>query len=431
MKCVRSHFLKIVQESMSYTLLGVIFSVSLVSITLSSESLHILSNILLDEYGGKHPTAMLGYDNKLFISYISDTMDTGNGIGIIHCNDMYCDNRTQHYIDTDESNTTRSSQLFMRISSYTKCPQILYSFWTDISKGQFDLRLITCYNYNCTNNTLKIVYFSTNTHDNVYVYFIYDYVTVQIGYPIIVYNADPSGLYLIQCQSIECSSNQINGPYVIDNTSSNLWYVSMTRWQDFMYFIYYDNYHHSLKYSWFNYSNWNHTVHGILMYNVYGAWNVVTYANMESLNQFSLFYVDTVSAEYIYVNCQLTYYFDPDFILCEQSIIDSDTNITNNVELYDYPDITVDSGFNDRYPLISYFYGTNMLKFAQCNNFTCKEPYIQELSSGNYGNGRESSIQWDTKNEVMYIAYLDYDGINGTNNKPKLLVAKPKLNFAA
>ena len=84
--------------------------------------------MLLDEYGGQHPTAILGYDNELFISYISDTMDIGNGIGIIHCIDMYCDNRTQHYIGMNESNTTKSSQLFMRISSYTKCPQILYSF---------------------------------------------------------------------------------------------------------------------------------------------------------------------------------------------------------------------------------------------------------------------------------------------------------------
>ena len=64
--------------------------------------------------------------------------------------------------------------------------------------------------------------------------------------------------------------------------------------------------------------------------------------------------------------------------------------------------------FNDGLPVTSYF-DVNAVKFAQCDNLECngEGTFIQELSSGEFGYGRDTSIAWLEEQRLMYISFLD------------------------
>ena len=111
-------------------------------------------------------------------------------------------------------------------------------------------------------------------------------------------------------------------------------------------------------------------------------------------------------------------------IECDKMVIDQDVNITNDTtEGGIYPDIMIDSTFNDGLPVISYMFDVDILKVAQCNNIKCDKPYIQQLSSGKVGYGRDSFMAWDQQNKILFVSFLDYNG-SGVDKHPRLLVCK-------
>lgn len=403
----------------------------------SYHELNVLFNIIIDDYGGRHSKIEIGNDGMLFVIWESDTK---GAIGIAHCIDIYCKNMTKSYLDNPDTTPyigySFANQAYMRISPYTGYPQILYSLTNSSSGTIYYLRFATCRNYNCSKYHIINVLDHTktpaliNNGNNFYVYFVYN--TLQSNNDIkifISYNQDPYGLYLIECMNIECDDNNNiktnNGPLpIVTSWNSTGWYNSMYLLQEsIILFMYYNNDTFTLDYTFYNYTEQVLLKSGTFVENVHGAWlSTTNITDVEEPDlsmpfQVVLVYVDIVSGDYNYGWCNISNDIDG----CQITVIDTNiSDATNDYDLWVYPDIEIIKKFND-YPITTYF-DINSLKIAQCGNDACNDNiYIQKLSQGSFGYGRDSSIEWYDKYDILYISFLDYNG-NGNDKKARLLI---------
>ena len=227
---------------------------------------------------------------------------------------------------------------------------------------------------------------------------------------------------MIQCVDIQCINNTDQGPYIIDNRyNSTGWYNSMYYvGNNKLLFMYYNNNTFTLDYTY--YHIYGQTIkHGTFISNVHGGWLSNTLTN---INQIASVYVDILSGDYKYALCNISE--NNLHLQCIDNII-IDKNISDNINDYDlwvYPHIIFEPTFNPN-PITTYF-DINKLMMAQCNNILCNNTYLQQIANGSYGFGRDSSIEWYNKYNILYISFLDYNQ-NGTDKKLRLIIASPML----
>eukprot|EP01084_Bolivina_argentea_P225073 380443_1 len=409
-------------------------AVSLVIFDINSayEQLNILENKIIDYYAGRHSQILIGQDKMPFIVYASDK---NGAIGIVHCEDQYCNDFKRIYIDTpSETPFHIANQIYMKVSPQTNYPQILYSLTTSLSNftntsQPYVLRFITCHNIDCSHyNKTDVSGYGNrliNNGNDFYVYFTYKTGNNGQLIPIVSYNQDPTGLFMIECGDSICLNGN-SAPIAITKQSTNYntgWYNAIYIIDTYYLFLYYNDNSYELQYTFYDYNS-NKTISNMFVKNIHGAWlDVTQVTNM----QIAVVYSDSVTGNYSYGLCDIQLNPTVDFI-CNITIIDTGLNATdpthecNGYNMCTYPDVRFIKYFNDGNPITSYFDKT-VIKLAQCDNLSCEgNTYIQTLSTGSYGYGRDSSIAWLEEQGLMYVSFLDYNG-NGQDKKARLLIA--------
>ena len=84
------------------------------------------------------------------------------------------------------------NHFYMELSTLTQYPQILYTFELN---NKYCLKFISCVNYNCQQYNISSIY---NFNGIPKSYLRIDFIYNEKGYPLISYNAEPHGLYLIK-----------------------------------------------------------------------------------------------------------------------------------------------------------------------------------------------------------------------------------------
>ena len=198
-------------------------------------------------------------------------------------------------------------------------------------------------------------------------------------------------------------------------------------YRQFYLFLYYNDEKYELDYAYYDILDEYIVKYGVLADNVHGAWLKTTslpnITNSEE-HDIGIVYADVNSGLYEYGLCSVN--INDLNVSCSFSIIDKNISVPpsdkecNEYNLCVYPDIKYYQTFN-KYIITSYF-DKNSVKFAQCNNWQCNDkPYIQTLSNGSFGYGRDTSIAWFDKYKLLYISFLDYRG-DGTDKKTRLLI---------
>ena len=200
-------------------------------------------------------------------------------------------------------------------------------------------------------------------------------------------------------------------------------------------FVYYDNVTFSIDYSYVVDYNFDVVNYGLIQDNVHGGWisvildgNKTTITNgNQGLYNLSMVYVDINTGHFEYAYCNMSVSNINEVIVdidCKSTVIDRNIG-TNDYQLWVYPEIALLKSFN-KFPVTTYF-DIDAIKMIQCGNMFCDDFYVQNLSNGSFGYGRDSYMLWYEQLNLMYVSFLDYNG-NGTEKKARLLIGNTTVH---
>eukprot|EP01084_Bolivina_argentea_P068565 124805_1 len=396
----------------------------------SFQKLNVLSNTEVATKSGRFTQIKIGNDGLPFMVYNNENYGC---VGISHCNDIYCKNITTSCIDPS-SNRNNAWCIFMKMHPLTQLPVFTYSIQGSTNST---LKYVACLNTYCSKYNLTNVYTIPNT--TIISYSSLDFNALNHNYTFIVFTAENVGLYIIECLNSECT--EYKGPVLISNGLDHQagWYPSVS-------IYYYYNYQNYNSFDAFN-TFWDQN--GYLGFAIYNAeYEVVEFGTIDDERKitgdnlgryqfmigtpadnqtyaygvmWNMMYTDQTNGDLKYANCSINAHTNN--IGCDYTILDSIGIAAYGV----FPEMDYYSTFgNGNGPILSYIdqsdNTTSKLKVLQCNSMLCNQTAIQVLASGLPGYGRDSSIAWSEKNNLLYVSFLDYNG--GDNKIARLLVVQ-------
>lgn len=399
----------------------------LLSIT-DSIPVNVTSNIELENHSGRYTQIKLGIDNLPLMVYNNE--DCGC-VGVVHCQNILCSNLTINHMDkTNNGNNARF--IYMKMSPITGLPQLSYAEQASSSKDPSLLKFVTCQTLNCSQFNVNQVYSSSSTPP-AYSMFSYDI----NNNPLITVTLDNQGLAVIQCQDVQCS--KYSEPKIVAKGSQNGKYPSIITIVDksssdtlYSIFVYYNEDAKDLEYTIMN-MNTNEMNSGIIdksnNNNDLGKYSFAILSVNQTLSNvfvISVMYTDQTNGDLKYANCNVSY---------SEMKLNCRNRVVDNIGIGAYgvfPEMDVYSEFQS-YPILSYFNSTSndsgAIKFMECNDISCSNPYIKVLSIGKAGYGRDSSIAYykgDSKTsqqQMLWVSFLDYNQ-DGKDKKARLLVVE-------